>query len=948
VLEARLLGAFQIQSGKKSVSLTSRQAQSLFAFLLLNAGTSFRREKLAGQLWPESTEESARDYLRHALWRIRKALQEASSATYLKSDDLTISFDASTDYWLDAARIRSVSEQAPAEELIEALSAYSGELLPGFYDEWVVLERQHLQGMYERKVERLLESLQEAGRWDEVLEWGEKWIALGQKPEAAYRYLMSAHAAKGDLSKVVGTYERFVKSMREFGVEPSEQTRLLYESLKSGAMVPHSSPQARKGERARPSATASNIPVPLTSFVGRDKELKHIAKLLSDSRLVTLTGPGGVGKTRLAIQAARNFLQAAKAEVYWIGLVGISDPNLIPQEIAKALQVHEVQPQPLIDTVTGHLMSKEVLLIFDNCEQMIRGCAQYAEQLLAACPKLKILATSIEGLGLFNETTWQVPSLPLPETKRVASVKELQQYASIELFQARAVNAKSAFKLSEENVNVVARICQRLDGIPLAIELAAARIKVLSVDEIGERIDDRFSLLTSGSRTAIPRHQTLRATIDWSHDLLSEPERILFRRLAVFAGSFTLEASEAVCSAGDLNPVDLLDTLGRLVDKSLVIVQTESSQGRTRYRLLETIRQYALEKLVGANEAHEIRLKDAEFYVNMAEQAEPEFYGSESSLWFRRLDNELDNIRSAIEWSTASGRADLALRILGSLVYFWFSHGLVGSEWNDSVQEALARPEGRERTIARAKALNGIGFMYWADIYPTVKRAELEEALSIGRELADSWNTAVALRNLGLHENIEGNYEAAGTFLERSLEIWAAMGASGNMGKANTLIFLGDVALNQSDRPRARSLMQEASEILREPGDMNFRAYAVRRLGHLAWLDGDFEQAEARCAESLKLNQGAGDPRGVFASMAGFGAIATAKSEYERAATLLGAVDSQLAAVSVKLLYMDRMEYERNLAILREKLTKKAFDKCWAKGHAFSLDEAIAMALKET
>ena len=633
--------------------------------------------------------------------------------------------------------------------------------------------------------------------------------------------------------------------------------------------------------------------------------------------------------------------------MFWVSLVGSSDPNLIPQEIAQTLQVYEVPPEPLIETVKGHLLPKEALLVLDNCEHLIRACAQYSEQLLAACPKLKILATSIEALGLFNEITWQVPSLPLPEASRAIPVTELKRFASIELFHARAVYAKSEFILNEDNARSVAQICQRLDGIPLAIELAAARIKVLSADEIAARLDDRFSLLTSGSRTAVPRHQTLRATIDWSHELLGEPERVLFRRLSVFASGFTLEAAEAVCAVSDLKQGEVLDTLGRLVDKSLVIVESDSVAGETRYRLLETIRQYALEKLMGAGEVHGIRQKHADYYLHIAEEAEPAFYGSESGKWFRRLDKDLDNVRSAIEWSTANGKSDLALRILGALVYFWFSHGLIGSEWNDRVQEALARPEGRERTRARAKALNGIGFMYWADIYPSEKRSELEEALSIGKELGDPWNIAVALRNLGLHENIQGHYAAARSFLEQSLEIWRGMGTPGNMGKANTLIFLGDVAFNQGDRPAARFLLQEAASILKQPGDINFRAYSVRRLGHLAWLDGEYEEGRERCTESLRLNLDAGDPRGVIASLAGFAAIATAQSRYERAAVLMAAVESQLAAISVKLLYVDRIEYERNLVILRREMSKKTLDKMWAKGKTLSLDEAIALALDD-
>jgi len=944
MLEVRLLGTFEVKHNRKLLNISSRPAQSLFAYLILSVGRSHRREKLAGLLWPDSLEETARDNLRHALWRLRKSLEIAGSARFLHAEDITITFKESSHYWLDAAVLAKLDEHATADELISVLSDYHGELLPGFYDEWVVLEREHLFTIFEHHMARLMSLLQNDKRWLDILDWAERWIKLGQKPELAYRALMSAHAAKGDMSKVAATYERCVKSLREFGIEPSEQTKELYENLKSGKDTPKTVSIVKKLDSKE---VSSNIPVPLTSFIGRQGELKDIAKLLSSARLLTLTGPGGVGKTRLAIQIAHDSIKKFKEGVFWVGLVGLSDENLIPQELAQVLNVREVSNEPMIVTLKTFLKSKDVLLIIDNCEHLIRACAQYSEQLLGACPKLKILATSIEAFGLFNEVVWQVPSLPLPEIQEALSVSELQEFASIELFDERAGNAKSGFVLDERNASSVAQICRRLDGIPLAIELAAARIKVLSADEIAARLDDRFTLLTAGSRTAIPRHQTLRATIDWSYDLLTEPERILLRRLSVFAGGFTLEAAEAVCSQG-MKRTNILDLLGRLVDKSLVIVEADSKTTGTRFRLLETIRQYALEKLAGMGEARAIRDQHMEFYLSLAEKSEPNIFGSESAAWFRRLDKELDNIRAAMDWATNSSKADVALQIAGSLVYFWFAHGLIASEWHDRVQQALARPEGRARTLARAKALNGIGFMYWADIYPTDRRSELEEALSIGRELGDRWNIATALRNLGLLENIQGNYLDARSFLEQSLEIWRDMGPEGKMGYANTLTFLGDVALNQGEAEWARSLFEETTAILRAPGDINFLAYSIRRLGQLAWLEGDYMKALTLCKESLILNQEVGDPRGILACVAGFAAIAMAQWKFERATKLMAAVETQLTSIGIRLLFVDKMEYERNLARLSANLDEKARAKFWERGKQLTMEQAIAFALEET
>ena len=401
MLDVRLLGKFDVKHNGKPVMISSRPSQSLFAYLILNAGTSHRREKLAGLLWPDSLEETARDNLRHALWRVRKALPTKLKAEYLLTDDLSIAFNISADYSLDATQLEKLSENASVDELIAVLSRYEGELLPGFYDEWVMLEREHLYSIFEHHMARLMSLLQEEKRWLDILDWGERWIKLGQKPETAYRALMSAHAAKGDMSKVATTYERCQKSLREFGIDPSEQTKELYQNLKLGKETSKSvSVPARHVMKEAP----LNIPVPLTSFIGREKELKDIAKLLSASRLLTLIGPGGVGKTRLAIQTAHDSIKKFKDAVCWVELVGLQDGSLIPHEIAQALDLREVSSQPMMETLKTHLKSKGLLLVLDNCEHLIEACAQTVEGLLAACPKLKILATSRERLDLFNET----------------------------------------------------------------------------------------------------------------------------------------------------------------------------------------------------------------------------------------------------------------------------------------------------------------------------------------------------------------------------------------------------------------------------------------------------------------------------------------------------------------------------------------------------------------
>ena len=942
-LEVRLLGKFEVSSDGKPITIAARPAQSLFAFLIVNAGTAHRREKLAGILWPDSLEETARDNLRHALWRLRKALQSVSAASYLQANDLTITFATSDAYWLDIAQLEKLNESTSADELIAVLSNYQGGLLPGFYEEWVVLEREHLNSMFEHHMARLMSLLQDEKRWLDVLDWGERWIKLGQKPEPAYRALMRAHGAKGDMSKVAATYERCVKSLREFRMEPSEQTKELYDNLKSGKETPKSVSIMMKPVRKE---VSSKIPVPLTSFIGRQKELKEIAKLLSSCRLLTLTGPGGVGKTRLAVQTAHYSINKFKDGVFWVGLVALSDENLIPQEIAQSLNVREVSNEPLINTLKDYLKLKDLLLILDNCEHLIEASAQYAEQILADCAKLKILATSRERLGLFSERTWHVPSLPLPEIQRTPSPKELGENASVALFAERARAINPDFLLTVQNASSIAQICQRLDGIPLAIELAAARIKVLSVDEIASHLTDRFSVLTSGSRTALPRHQTLRATIDWSYDLLTEPERILFRRLAIFAGGFTLEGIEEVCSQG-LNRADLLDLLGRLVDKSLVMVDVASSRTETRYRLLETIREYARQKMDAAGETTELQNRHLQYFVGLAEEAEKNTFGAASVRYHQRLDQELDDIRIAMKWSIQAHRATMAFRLAAALFYFWYNRSPLGGEWQEQLNKALSLPEGLERTSARAKALNAMGFFYWADAILANPRKELTEALSIGRELGDKLIIASSLCNLGLIEGMEGRYVEARSLFEQSLELFRELGFD-NREYIWPLTFLGDADFNLNDLEGALRHYGESISALRALEDRNFLAYVVRRMGQLTWNQGEFEKADLFCRESLTLNQELGDERAVIASISAFAAIATAQGRLLPAAQLFGAVEALLMSKNIQLVHMDRMEYDRNVATLQAQLAPLTFEKVWKRGYSMTLEQAIEFALKET
>ena len=447
-----------------------------------------------------------------------------------------------------------------------------------------------------------------------------------------------------------------------------------------------------------------NLPVQLTSFVGRDRELSEVRQLLLKERLVTLTGAGGVGKTRLALQIAADLVDQFPDGVWLVDLAPLADPNLVPQAVSAALGVREQPERPLLQTLEDVLRPQHLLLVLDNCEHLVAGCAVLAEALLRACPHLRILVTSREPLGITGETDWRVSPLTSPDPEHLPSLESLVQYEAVRLLLDRAGLAAPSFAITQQNAAAVAQVCKQLDGLPLALELAAARVKVLSVEQLAARLGDRFRLLTGGSRSALPRQQTLRALVDWSYDLLTPPEQVLFRRLAVFAGGSTLDATEAVCAGDGIEPGEVLEHLARLVDKSLVVADP-STAGELRYRLPETIRQYSAEKLAETGEGATLRGRHRDWYLALAERARQDVLDPQR---LASLEREYDNLRAALRWSIDSGQAEPGLRLATGLCDFWQVRGY-SSEGCAWLAELLALPAGPTAATARARALEWAG-----------------------------------------------------------------------------------------------------------------------------------------------------------------------------------------------------------------------------------------------
>ena len=440
----------------------------------------------------------------------------------------------------------------------------------------------------------------------------------------------------------------------------------------------------------------------LTSFIGREDEIAQINNLLSNAPLVTLTGSGGAGKTRLAHEIGSANVSVYPDGVWLVGLAPLSDPKLIVEEVTSVLGVGE-------EALFDYLEDKSTLLILDNCEHMLDACAELAGTLLQRAPEIRVLATSQEALGIPGETVHRVPSLPVPDSPQ-PSIEALSSYAAVRLFAERAATVQPGFVLTELKAEPVAHITQQLDGIPLAIELAAARVNVLSAAQIADRLDDAFRLLTKGSRTALPRHQTLLGALEWSYELLSGPERVFFNRLSVFRGGFTLEAAEQVCSGDGLESYEVLDVLSQLIDKSLVVVEQDSGS-EARYRLLEVLRLYGAERLAETGRTEDVRGRHASFFLTVAERAGPELATSKQVLWLDRLESDYDNFRAAMAWALESNGGETALRIASELTWFWIYHRHVsdGQEWLERVVQHSedAPPTLRAIGLARAALLHG-------------------------------------------------------------------------------------------------------------------------------------------------------------------------------------------------------------------------------------------------
>jgi predicted ATPase/DNA-binding SARP family transcriptional activator/DNA-binding CsgD family transcriptional regulator len=952
-VRVRLLGDFRVSVGNRTIEEDEwrlRKAGSLIKLLALAPQHRLHREQVMDLLWPKLDVGKADNNLRYTLHNARRTLESAlpngSRCLHLRNGRLALCPEGLL--WVDveafeeaAAAARRARNPAAYEA---AVGLYAGDLLPeDSYEEWAEDRREELRRTY------LALLLELAGLYEKGEDSGSAVEALRQvlasEPthEGAHMGLMRLYALSGQHQGALRQYGRLREALsRKLGAEPGAASRCLYEEILAGRFSPADPSPAAPSPEEPAGASQHNLPAARTSFVGRERELVEVKRALTMTRLLTLTGACGSGKTRLALEVAEDLTEAYSDGVWLTELATLSEGALVPQAVAATLGVREQPDRPLTATLVDVLRKKKMLLVLDNCEHLVDAAAHLVDTLLSSCPHLRVLATSREALSVAGEAKWPVPPFSLPDSRQPPTVEDLAGFESVRLFLERARSHHPAFVLTPRNVGAVADICRQLEGIPLAIELVAAWVGVLSVGQIATRLKDPLKILTAGSRTAPPRQQTQRGALGWSYDLLSEAERRLFNRLSVFAGGWTLEAAEAVGTGDGIDEDDVLELLSRLVNKSLAVAEA-NGDGALRYRMLELVRLYGLERLEASGEAEPIRRQHAAWFLELAEEAEPGLKGAQQEAWLERLEREHVNLRVALSWSLERGETGPGLRLSGALGEFWHLRGHLseGRRW----LEATLAKDGVLPGPARAKALARAGCIAWVQGDYERSMALSEESLTLWRELGDMAGAAAALSNLGWAALFQNQLERASTRAEEAVPLQRA---SGDMeGLARTLPIPGLAAAAQHDYEQAAALHEESLALARKVED-NFAIILSLALGAFVSLGlGDYGRVRDLCAEGLELSRQL-KMRYLTATHLHISAtVAGSQGQPVHSARLWGAAEALREAVGTIFSPLDRHFYEPYIAAARTQLDKAAWEAAWAEGRAMTFEAMIEYALSE-
>jgi predicted ATPase/DNA-binding SARP family transcriptional activator/DNA-binding CsgD family transcriptional regulator len=998
-----LLGGFRVSIGSRLIEEGAwrlSKAVALVKMLALAPNHRLHREQVIEALWPDFGMRAASNNLRQTLHATRQVLEpdRTAASRYLILREAQLALSPKSDLWVDvdafeaaAATARHAMETAAYHA---AIDLYVGHLLPeDRYEEWAEEPRRRLQKSYLSLLLGLARLYEERGDHESAAEAFRRSLVEEPTSEEAHASLMRLYALLGSNGEALAQYGRLENVLlRELGTKPAASSRALKEEIVAGRFPPKDTPSLNRLPKDELGGGKHNLPAARTSFVGRVQKLVEVKRTLAMTCLLTLTGAGGSGKTRLALEVARDLVESYTDGVWLVELAPLSEPGLVAQEVANVLGVQERPSEPLADTLVEAVAGKEMLLVLDNCEHLVEGAARLVDTLLASCPHLRVLSTSREPLAVPGEVNLAIPPLSLPggTTNAGANAEALMRYEAVRLYVDRARLRLPDFEVTGENARAVARVCRKLDGIPLAIELATARMGVLAVEQVAQRLEVSLDILKSGSRTAEARQQTLRSTLDWSYDLLSEIEQGFFAMLSIFAGGWALEAAEAVCSGGSIEEQDVLDLLGGLVDKSLVVTATSTS-AVVRYRMLEPIRQYAGEKLEESGAAEEVKSLHAAYFLAFAEEAELELAGPQQGKWVERLDGEHDNMREALSWSLEQGEARVSLRFGASLGRFWHAGGYPseGIWW---IERVLAEGEPAA-SPARVKALEGMGWLAQAlgDIERAI--ATYEGMLTLSRELDDKGNAATALNSLAVMAEARGDSERARALLQENLKVLRELEEEGNPATKlkwyHALWLMGYLASNEENYARAAAMWEESLTLAREIGDSYRVLHSLVGLGYVSVLRGNYEQARLRCEEALALASDLGSAgrgllpeclsnlglaareRGdydsarisfeealtvsweaekktnVIDALSGMAGLAGALGEATRAARLWGAAEAAREVNDIALPPGEWALHEPHLVSARSQLGEAAWEAGFAEGRAMTFEEAIGYALSK-
>lgn len=985
-----LLGAMTVASEAGQIDIRGALRRRLLARLLISANRPVAVERLKEDLWEGNPPASAASTLKSHVSLLRGSLGPGrlshSDGAYVLTvapdelDVLLFEREAAAGHEM----LRHGDAGGAGAALGGALARWRGPALADVADtSWGEPEAVRLEEMRAAAVEGWLAARLAMGETHEVVADAEAAVFAHPLREASWAKLITALYLSGRQADALRAYQRLRELLgEELGITPSRELVLLEgailrQDLELSSAAGRAVTVAAKAEPASPATTikaaSSNLPRELTSFVPRQTELAAVAALVAEPGLVTLTGAGGTGKTRLALRAAAD--AEVSCDAVWVcELAAIDDPADVVRELASAVGYTDREGVDLAVTVAQRLAEGSNLVVLDNCEHLLEASAAVAAKLLREAPQLRLLATSRSPLGVVGEVVHRVPSMSVPPKE--TDIGDLLEFESVRLFVERAKSQQAGFNLDAGTCGSVASICARLDGIPLALELAAARLRAMSVADIEHRLDDRFRLLTTGARTSPPRQQTLELLIGWSYDLLDEQERVVLARLAVFAGGFDLSAAEAVATSEEVERLAVLDIVASLVDKSLL--QVDTSGVTARYRMLETVRAYATGKLTEA-EAKSARAAHRAHFLRLVEVASPHFSGSGQLDWRARLEDDDDNLRLAFATLIAEGTAEDALRFGSSVSRFWNSRGFYGDEV-DLLGAALERPDAAEPTPARGAALAAAGYLMFRRGSSTSAVRYLDEALSIADRFGSDPLRADALRTMAWISDRRGDHATAAALARDALEAARASGAThliaraydvraaasqhtdpegarrdyaealrycraagDGLGQASALNNLGVLDLEQGENQSARSRFAEARAIAESVKDAALIPFLEYGVGLAACLDGDFAGAEPAFAAALPAARRTGQHSLVAYAVLGTAAVRAATGRESAAALLLGASSALFAELGEQPEKIEVILRDRTTSSLRLSLGAR-FDKAFEEGQQMTVAQVMQFA----